>query len=311
MGTASWTDPTLVKESDFYPRRSMSAEQRLRYYASSFPLVEVDATYYHPPTRELTGLWAERTPPHFRMDVKAYSLLTWHPTSVRSLWDDVSERLPASERDKRTVYLSGLPEGLVDRAFEHVRDALLPLHSAGKLGAVFFQFPRWFTPRRETRRFLEQLSGRFPEYRVAVEFRHHSWLDERGRQRTLDLLGDAGLAYVCVDEPQGFVSSVPSVLAATAELAVMRFHGHNADTWEAKGITPSERFRYLYSREELLRWAPQVRELADQARETHVLFNNCYRDYAVRNARELAGLLDALPAGGLPAGGEVRQEELG
>jgi uncharacterized protein YecE (DUF72 family) len=240
------------------------------------------------------------------MDIKAYSLLTWHPTSVRSLWDDVAADLPDAERGKRTVYLTALPDALVDRAFEHVREALLPLYSAGKLGAVFFQFPRWFTPRRDTRRFLEQLAVQLPDYRVAVEFRHHGWLDERSRERTLGLLEDAGLAYVCVDEPQGFVSSVPPVLAVTAELAVVRFHGHNAQTWEAKGITPAERFRYLYASEELERWAPKVRGLAEQARETHVLFNNCYRDYGVSNARELGALL-----GGLPEPAEVGQQRLG
>jgi uncharacterized protein YecE (DUF72 family) len=273
----------------------MSAEERLRHYASIFPLVEVDATYYHPPTRELSGLWVQRTPAGFRMDVKAYSLLTWHPTPLRSLWDDVAAELPKAERAKRALYLTSLPDALVDRAFEHLRDALLPLYSAGKLGAVFFQFPRWFTPRRDTRAFLEQLPARLPDYRVAVEFRHHAWLDERTRGRTLGLLEDAGLAYVCVDEPQGFVSSVPPVVAATAELAVMRFHGHNADTWEAKGITPAERFRYLYNSDELERWAEQLRGLAGQARETHVLFNNCYRDYGVNNARQLGALLEALP----------------
>lgn len=71
VGTASWTDPTLTKDSDWYPTRSMSAEGRLRYYASIFPVVEVDATYYHPPTRDLAALWIERTPQDFRFDIKA------------------------------------------------------------------------------------------------------------------------------------------------------------------------------------------------------------------------------------------------
>jgi len=291
VGTASWTDPTLTKESDWYPKRSMSAEARLRHYASVFAMVEVDATYYHPPTADLAGLWVQRTPQDFRFDVKAYSLLTQHPTQPKSLWEDVASDLPAEHAGKRSVYLQHLPDKAVDRAFEHFREALMPLHSAGKLGAVFFQFPQWFTARRDNRGFLENLAGRLPDYQVAVEFRHHSWLDERTRSRTLALLRETKLALVCVDGPQGFTSSVPPVLEATADLAVVRFHGHNTDTWEKRGISAAERFEYLYSTDELRTWSEAVRPLMDSARETHLVFNNCYRDYGVRNAKELADLL--------------------
>ncbi|MBA2576739.1 MAG: DUF72 domain-containing protein [Euzebyaceae bacterium] len=291
VGTASWTDPTLLKDADFYPKKSMTAEQRLRHYASIYTMVEVDATYYFPPTAELAGMWVRRTPTDFRMDVKAYALFTHHAATAKSVWPDVAADLPDEHRGKRSVYLTHLPPASVDRAWEHFRQALMPLHSAGKLGAVFFQFPPWFRPRRDNRDYLRELPGRLPDYQVAVEFRHGSWLADDTRARTIDLLESAGLAYVCVDEPQGFSSSVPPVLAATADLAVVRFHGHNADTWEAKGITAAERFRYSYDGEELAGWAPKIERLAGEARETHVVFNNCYRDYGVANARQLGELL--------------------
>ena len=291
VGTASWTDPTLVRESDWYPKRSMSAEERLRFYASVFTLVEVDATYYHPPTQDLAGLWVRRTPDDFRFDVKAYSLLTGHPTKPNSLWDDLVAELPPEHAGKRAVYLHHLPAEAQDEAFARFADALRPLDSAGKLGAVFFQFPKWFTPRRSNRELLAGLPKRLPGYRLAVEFRNAGWLDDRTAEGTLNLLSDAGLSYVCVDGPQGFDSSVPPVLAATADLAVVRFHGHNRDNWERKGISAAERFRYLYSEEELAAWATKVQRLAGDARETHLLFNNCYRDYGVRNAQEMRRLL--------------------
>ncbi len=294
VGTASWTDRTLVRDTDWYPRRSMSAEDRLKYYASRFDVVEVDATYYFPPSRELVGLWVERTPADFRMDVKAFALLTHHPARRDAVWDEVIAHLPDEHADRKSIYLSHLPEAAVDLAFERFADALLPLHSAGKLGGVFLQFPRWFTNRSDNRRYLDSLADRLPEYDVAVEFRHGSWFSGESASRTLRQLERHGLAYVCVDEPQGFGSSVPPVLAATADLAVVRFHGHNRETWEASGITPAERFRYLYSAEELELWAPRVAELAGSARETHALFNNCYQDYGVRNAQQLADLLAAL-----------------
>ncbi len=291
VGTASWTDPTLTKDSDWYPKRSMSAEARLRFYASIFTLVEVDATYYHPPTRELAALWIDRTPADFRFDIKAYALLTQHPAQPKSLWEDVAEMIPDEHAGKKSVYLSHLPDEAVDLAWEKFADALLPLHSAGKLGAVFFQFPEYFTNRRDNREYLDQLPQRLPDYQLAVEFRHGSWMEGDSAPKTLGQLERLGLTYVAVDEPQGFASSVPPVLAATADLAVVRMHGHNKKNWKRKGITAAERFKYLYSDDELREWAPKVQAVARDARETHVVFNNCYRDYGVRNAHQMMALL--------------------
>jgi uncharacterized protein YecE (DUF72 family) len=126
---------------------------------------------------------------------------------------------------------------------------------------------------------------------VSVEFRNSSWMIEENREETLDFLRSYGLTYVCVDMPQGFPSSIPPVLQATADLAVMRFHGHNDDGWTSNDIY--KRFGYLYSEQEMREWAPKVGELGQAAGETHVLLNNCYRNYAQTNARQLADLLQA------------------
>src|SRR5436305_2055912 len=88
-GTCSWTDPTLVKDTDWYPKKSMSAADRLAFYAAHFPIAEADSTYYFPPGPDLAKSWAERTPDGFTMNVKAYSLLTGHPTRPQSLWEDL------------------------------------------------------------------------------------------------------------------------------------------------------------------------------------------------------------------------------
>ena len=290
IGTSSWTDPTLVKESDFYPPDASSAEKRLRFYASCFPLVEVDSTYYYPPSEKNSVLWIERTPPTFTFNVKAYSLLTNHPTRPDSLYKDLQPSAPVG---KRFVYRDQLPSETVDEVWQRFRDALMPLHSAGKLGAVLFQFPKWFTISRASKAYIEECAARLPDYRVAVEFRHRSWMEERNAEETLGFLEERDLPYVCVDMPQGFDSSVPPVAAVTAsDLAMVRFHGRNVQAWELKSDTASERFKYDYRREELAEWVPRIETLAQQARETHVLMNNCYRDFAVRNARELGDLLD-------------------
>ena len=103
---------------------------------------------------------------------------------------------------------------------------------------------------------------------------------------------ERNLPFVCVDMPQGFVSSVPPIAATTADdLAMVRFHGRDPQAWSAKSESASVRFRYDYSEAELQEWVPRINQLASETRETHVLMNNCYRDFAVRNASELGGLL--------------------
>ena len=177
VGTAGWTDKSLIG-SGWYPADAGNPEKRLRYYATQFPLVEVDSAYYA----------AERVAPR----------------------------------------------------------------------------------------------------RVCVEFRNRTWMSEDNQKETLDFLSVHGIPYVCVDEPQGYPNSVPPVLAATSDLAVVRLHGHS-DQWQSNDI--QQRFRYRYSDEELREWAGQVQRLAGDADETHVVFNNCYRDYAHVNAQELERLI--------------------
>jgi uncharacterized protein YecE (DUF72 family) len=286
VGTASWTDRTLL-ESGWYPAEAATPADRLRWYAEQFPLVEVDATYYTPPNERNSELWAARTPAYFRFNVKAFSLLTQHPTRVGAIYKDLRP-----DTDKATVYAKDLEPGVVDEVWERFLSALEPLHRAGKLGAVLFQFPHWFTARRSSRDYVLECKERAAPYRICVEFRSATWFaDDEGSERTLDFLRSYGLPFVCVDMPQGHRSSVPPIVAATSgDLAVVRFHGHS-ERWDSRDIY--ERFGYLYREEELGPWAPRLGELAAQTRETHVLFNNCYRDYAQTNARQLAALLEA------------------
>jgi len=293
IGTSSWTDPTLVKDGNFYPPEAKSAEARLKFYASRYPLVEVDSTYYYPPSEKNAVLWIERTPKDFTFNVKAYSLLTNHPTRPNSLYPDIRESLPPEALEKRNVYRDKLPDEAVEEVWQRFRDALMPLHSAGKLGAVLFQFPQWFVISQKNKAYIEECAARLPDYRVAIEFRHEGWMNERNRDETLTFLEERRLPFVSVDMPQGFDSSVPPIVAATADdLSMVRFHGRNREAWTAKSETASERFRYDYAQLELAEWVPRIQQLAAETRETHVLMNNCYRDFAVRNARELGGLLD-------------------
>jgi uncharacterized protein YecE (DUF72 family) len=293
IGISSWTEPTLVKQGNFYPKGATSAEERLKFYATQFPVVEVDSTYYFPPSERNAVLWSERTPKHFTFNVKAYSLLTNHPTKLDSLYKDVKEALPNELLEKRNLYREQMPDELVVEVWRRFGDSLMPLHSAGKLGAVLFQFPQWFVIGRKSKAYILECQDRLKDFRIAVEFRHKSWMEGSNKEETLSFLSDHDIPYVCVDMPQGFDSSLPPVAVATSgDLAMVRFHGRDPEAWKTKTGKAADRFRYDYSKPELRSWKPKVESLAGEARETHVIMNNCYRDHAVRSARQLATLLE-------------------
>ncbi|HUX32474.1 MAG TPA: DUF72 domain-containing protein [Gemmatimonadaceae bacterium] len=292
IGTASWTDPTMVAPGVFYPDGVATPDARLRYYAARFPLVEVDATYYAIPTRRMGVIWAERTPPHFVFDIKAHALMTGQPTETSRLPRAMRDALPAAVRRKSRLYAKDLPPALLDDAWTMFLDALEPLRAAGKLGAILLQYPRWVRPSRASAALVEDARRRLGDRTAAVEFRHRDWLADEMRQRTLALLERNGFAYVCVDEPQGLDSSVPPVAVVTSRaLSIVRFHGRRAEFWEGPVATVSERFRYLYDTGQLAEWMPRIAALAERAEEIHLVFNNCYANYGTTNAAEMAGIL--------------------
>ncbi|ETK36199.1 DUF72 domain-containing protein [Microbispora sp. ATCC PTA-5024] len=285
VGTASWTDRSLLA-SGWYPPGASTPEARLGFYAGRFPLVEVDATYYNPPARRTAELWRDRTPKDFTFNVKAFSLLTRHPTRPSALYKDLRAGLG---EPGRSLYARDLPAEVVEEVWRRFLAALEPLHEAGKLGALLFQFPQWFPPGEASRRYILECRDRCLPMRVCVEFRNAAWMDGAAREDTLGFLAANDLPYVGVDMPQGHPSSVPPVLAATSDLAVVRLHGHS-QKWTSRII--EERFGYLYSEEELQDWAGRIAGLSARAVTTHVLTNNCCADNSQRNAARLMDLLE-------------------
>lgn len=292
VGTTSWTEASLIKSGQFYPPGVDSAEARLRYYSSRFPVVEVDSTYYGLPSERNAVLWTRRTEAGFVFDVKAFRLFTHHQTPPQFLPRDIREEI--APIGKKNLYYRDLPAEVIDELWYRFHSALKPLRLSGKLGAVLFQFAPWFVYGKESLAFLAELKEHLPGLRIAVEFRNNSWLNRKHESETLALEHLHGLVHVVVDEPQGFAASVPAVWSITSsELAMVRLHGRNAITWQKRGlITAAERFDYLYSRTELESFVVPVRKLAERAAEVHVLFNNCYRDNAQRNAATMRSLLE-------------------
>jgi uncharacterized protein YecE (DUF72 family) len=235
----------------FYPE-TLEPRDRLTFYAQRFPTVEINTTYYRQPDPGLFHHFVRKTPDDFRFVVKAYQGLT-------------------HQREEAT------PE-----AFQQFREALAPLQQTGKFGGVLAQFPWSFQPTEENRGYLEHLRRHFGDLPVVVEFRHADWVTDD----TLALLRQLGLGFCCVDEPR-LRGLMPPVVAATADVAYVRFHGRNAAKWW-KHDEAWERYDYLYSESELAEWVPGIQSLATQAATTYIFFNNHYQGKAVQNAQQLA-----------------------
>jgi uncharacterized protein YecE (DUF72 family) len=269
LGTCSWADEGLVKH--WYPRGVSSPAARLAYYSERFDTVEIDSTYYHLPDPAVTGRWAQRTPPEFVFHVKAHKTMTHH------------EDAP------------------LERAFAEFRAALAPLELSGKLRAVLLQYHPRFKKSAEAKDELARVRALLEPLVPLVEFRHRSWLEEDERAETLAFLEAQGLAYVSVDAPPTRASNVlPTVPAATGQLAYVRFHGRNVKTWNIKAEKSSERFNWMYAEEELAEWVEELGHLAGETDEVYAMFNNNRDDFAPRSAQLLRGLLDEA---GVPASG--------
>jgi len=297
IGTCSWADDALVNH--WYPPGTVPRE-RLAWYAERFSTVEVDSTYYRVPDESMVRGWAERTPPGFVMHVKAFGLMTRHPVRLEQVPPELREGLPVDERGR----VDRPPRELRALVFRAFLDALEPLREAGKLGGILFQLPPYVVYKPSSLDYLEWAAGQLGADRMLVEFRHRSWFEEAVVADVLRWLEERGLAYVTVDAPKVDAGNVPrTVVATTAPLAYVRFHGRNAATWNKRGGGAAERFDWLYAEDELREWVEPLRELAGQAEEAYAFFNNNNQTGGVAQAPAGAQLLRRLlEEEGVPVG---------
>jgi uncharacterized protein YecE (DUF72 family) len=290
IGSASWTDKTLIECGRFYSAQARSAEARLRYYATQFPIVEVDSSYYGMPAPASAQLWADRTPEGFVFNVKAFRLFTGHQTSLIVLHKDIQQALGPDS--PKTLYYKDLPEEILGELWRRFSEALEPLRQAGKLGAVHFQFAPWMLRNREGMAHVRECVRRMEGHLLSVEFRNRSWFDSDNLGKTVAFERELGVVHTIVDGPQGFTNCVPCIWEVTnPALALVRLHGRNKETWNIKAATSSSRFNYWYSQGELAALVPEIRRVADLAGAVHVLFNTNFEDQGQVNARLLISLL--------------------
>jgi uncharacterized protein YecE (DUF72 family) len=251
IGTSGYSYADWV--GPFYPQ-GLHKSEYLSFYAAEFPVVELNFSYYTQPSASTLERMIEKTPEDFRFAVKAHQSLT----------HKVDEDFPKEAR--------------------RFREGIRPLAEAGRLAAVLLQFPYSFHYTPECRRHLQRVCESFADLPKAVEFRGSEWQ----RDSVYRGLREVQTALVNVDEPRLPKLPRPSEVVSS-DLAYLRLHGRNADNWW-KGDNVS-RYDYLYSSGELSEWLPMIERMLAKSRLLLVIFNNHSRGQAIRNARELQGLL--------------------
>lgn len=289
VGTCSWADPHFVREGGFYPRGVRTRpDRRLQYYSTVFPAVEIDATYYALLPPDQARRYAAWTPEGFLFGVKAFGLLTGHGMDPRRLPPHIQAFLPqAALRRSRITEVPGEVETL---CWEVFLEFCRVLQETGRLGYVLFQFPPWYRYSEGMLRRLEHIRALAPDYPLAVEFRHRSWLEPPHRERVYRVLRACGIIYTIPDEPQ-LDWTVPPDVAVTSDRSVVRFHGRNVEAWRKRGASTLEVYDYLYSEEELGPWAERARSIAREVDKLFLMFNNHVRGASAKNAQMLLQLL--------------------
>ena len=294
IGTASWTDPTLLASGRFYPPDVRSPAERLAYYASQFPLVEINSSYYALPDSQRAYRWARHTPDHFRFHAKAFRLFTGHPTPLEALPTDIRQELgPRWTGD--SVFENQLPTSLMQVLWSRFLEGLEPLRLAGRLDAIHCQFPHWVRPDTRGRALVERAARQLSDHTFSIEWRHRTWLTGTQRTTTLAWQREMGAVHTVVDSPEGLEDTAPAVWTAThSDLALVRLHGRNAQAWHARTGASSGRFMYEYSDEELADLAEHIQRLSAAIARTHVVLNTNYQDQGMRNAQRLSQALAQL-----------------
>ncbi len=254
VGTSGYSFPDWV--GPFYPKGTRGGDM-LRHYATVFPAVEINTSYYRMPDRPLFERMVERTPPGFRFVVKGFQGMT-HDAAK---WNG----------------------GAICAPF---LDALEPLREADRLSGLLLQFPWAYRNTEDNRRHLLDLRRRLPGLPLFVEFRRDDW----NREAVFGLLEKHDLGWCSVDEPD-LSGLMPPVHRVTNGQAYVRLHGRNRDAWW--GRSGKDRYDYLYSNDELAGWVREIRSTLSKSENTFVFFNNCYAGQAADNARVMQELMFA------------------
>jgi uncharacterized protein YecE (DUF72 family) len=281
VGTASWSDPGFVEK--WYPKK-MPARDRLGWYGQHFEMVEVNSTFYSVPDVRTVQRWSAVTPASFVFDVKLHQLFSFHSTPAKLLPPELQQRVETDAKGK----VNPTP-GLIEELMELFLRPISILRQEGKVGVLLLQLSPAFSPRKHGLTELEPVIEMLSDYRLAIEFRNRNWVVNDQLKSTIDFLRNREIAFVNVDAPAtDHFTIMRADLNENTNPAVsyLRLHGRNARAY-LTGKTVAARFDYDYSDEEIEEVAERSRDLAGEADEVHVVFNNNNLDYAPRAAIRL------------------------
>jgi uncharacterized protein YecE (DUF72 family) len=266
VGTSGWSYPKGEGAWDgiFYPPR-LADKDKLTFYAQYFNTVEINSSFYRPPSQYAARAWATKVPDDFRFTAKLWQKFT-HPKMFEAA--------------------TGQPWLVQDEDFGVFAEGIGPLAEAGKLGPLLAQFPTSFRPTSETLAYLEDLIRRMrgAGFRLAVELRHREWTESSETAAIRSFMEAQRVAWVMIDEPR-FKTSIRNV-PLTSDTAYLRFHGRNYKSWWRHGES-EDRYNYLYTPDEQRHIAEDVGEVASHTTETYAFYNNHYGAKAVVNAVQL------------------------
>lgn len=287
IGTSGWSYPggRGTWSGVFYPSPRPRGFDELAFYARYFATVEVNSTFYSPPSAAAARRWVERTPPGFEFSLKLYQKFT-HPAMFR---EAAARRTPGAGE----AWLDQLA-AVTPADVDQFKAGIEPIWAAGRAGALLAQFPPSFTATPTAADYLAWLLRAFAGYSVAVELRHRSWSDRAAE--TAELLNTYGAAWVQIDEPKFRFSIRQDFRPNAAGFAYMRLHGRNAAEWW-RHEAAEDRYNYLYSPQELVPVAGAARAARALVRKLYVYLNNHFAAQAVANAVQLRRMLgDPVPA---------------
>lgn len=264
IGLTGWGDHDTLYED--LARKS----DKLKTYASHFPIVELDASYYAIQPERNIKRWISETPERFQFVVKIHQALTLH-ADFRDFSDTRQE------------------------LFDAFKEMLAPLQESHKLAMVLVQFPPWFDCSSQNIKYILYVKQQLQDYPMCVEFRHQSWFNDQFKEETLSFLTEHQIIHAVVDEPQVKDASIPLVNRITSDIAFVRYHGRNVHGWTKKDMTDQEwrdvRYLYDYNEEELEDLAQKVKILNQKAKKVYVIFNNNSGGHAAQNAKTYQDIL--------------------
>ena len=293
IGTASWSDPGFVER--WYPPK-LPPGDRLGWYAQHFDLVEVNSSFYAVPMARMVERWARETPPGFLFDVKVHRLLSRHSAQEKSLPPALQQIAKADAKGKIL-----LTDTLEDAMLEELIAATEPLRRADKFGAFLLQLSPAFSPRKHELPELAQIMERLGPLGLVVELRNRNWLEGDKLAETLSFFRQQQATLSLVDAPnEKHFTIMPSEVneVTNPALAYLRLHGRDPEAY-LRGKTVAERFYYDYNDREIGEVAERAEQLAGEAKEVHVIFNNNALDFAPHAAlrlRKALGQIAQAPA---------------